>query len=104
MDKQTDTVTGKFVHRHVSQLKVLARLMEHELDAAKGTAEVAMDRELVESMLDTLEIFIEDVAGGESATVFLRSGDAVYSLMRQAQDALGEMRLVLFNLNQSPTP
>ena len=27
--------------------------------------------------------------GGESATVFLRSGDAVYSLMRQAQDALG---------------
>ena len=63
MDKQTDTVTGKFVHRHVSQLKVLARLMEHELDAAKGTAEVAMDRELVESMLDTLEIFIEDVAG-----------------------------------------
>ena len=66
MDKQTDTVTGKFVHRHVSQLKVLARLMEHELDAAKGTAEVAMDCELVESMLDTLEIFIEDVAGGES--------------------------------------
>ncbi|MEY2980838.1 MAG: hypothetical protein ACO4CT_00230 [Planctomycetota bacterium] len=65
MDKQTDAVTGKFVHRHVSQLKVLARLMEHELDAAKGTAEVAMDRELVESMLDTLEIFIEDVAGGD---------------------------------------
>jgi len=65
MDKQTDAVTGKFVHRHVSQLKVLARLMEHELDAAKGTAEVAMDREIVESMLDTLEIFIEDVSGSE---------------------------------------
>jgi hypothetical protein len=63
MDKQTDAGIGKFVHRHVSQLKVLARLMEHELDAAKGAAEVPMDRELVESMLDTIEIFIEDVAG-----------------------------------------
>ena len=63
MDKQTDTVTGKFVHRHVSQLKVLARLMEHELDAAKGTAEVAMDRELVENVLDTLEIFTDDCEG-----------------------------------------
>jgi len=38
---------------------------------------------------DQLSVSIKDVAGGESATVFLRSGDAVYSLMRQAQDALG---------------
>ena len=65
MDKQIDAGTGKFVQRHVSQLKVLARLVEHELDAAKGGAEVPMDRELVESMLDTVEIFIEDVEGGE---------------------------------------
>jgi len=60
MDKQTDAVIGKYVHRHVSQLKILARLFEHELDAAKGD-DVTMDRELVESVLDTLEIFIEDV-------------------------------------------
>ena len=66
MDKQTDAGTGTFVQRHVSQLKVLARLVEHELDAAKGGAEVAIDRELVESMLDTLEIFIEDVDGDRS--------------------------------------
>jgi hypothetical protein len=51
---------SKFVSRHLSQLKVLARLFEHELDLAKGES-VAFDRDLAESMLDTLEIFIEDV-------------------------------------------
>lgn len=58
---------GKFVGRHLSQLKVLARMLEHELDAAKGGAEVTIDREIVESTLDTLEIFVDDcdnVTGG----------------------------------------
>ena len=58
---------GKFVNRHLSQLKVLARLIEHELEGAKGGREVTMDREVVESALDTLEIFVDDcenVAGG----------------------------------------
>lgn len=72
MDKQSDAGIGKYVHRHVSQLKVLARLMEHELDASKGGAELTIDRELVESMLDTIEIFIEDVGseqgGGRGVT------------------------------------
>lgn len=63
MEKQTDASLGKFVNRHASQLKVLSRLLEHELDTAKGGNEIALDRELVESMLDTLEIFVEDVCG-----------------------------------------
>ena len=69
MDK-TDTCTNKFVHRHLSQLKVLSRLLEHELDTSKGSAEVTLDRELFESLLDTVEIFVEDVErenGGRSA-------------------------------------
>ena len=71
MEKQTDAGIGKFVHRHVSQLKVLTRLMEHELDAAKGAAEISIDRELLESMLDLVEIFVEDVEGdrGTRATM-----------------------------------
>jgi hypothetical protein len=59
MDKTE--IGTKFVHRHLSQLKVLARLLEHELDASKGSAEVSLDRELFESLLDTVEIFVEDV-------------------------------------------
>jgi hypothetical protein len=69
MDKQTDPNLGKFVHRHLSQLKVLTRLMEHELDQSKGGKDVAIDRELAESMLDTLEIFIEDCEGEQTGTV-----------------------------------
>ena len=60
MDK-TETTTTKFVHRHLSQLKILSRLLEHELDTSKGTAEVSLDRELFENLLDTVEIFVEDV-------------------------------------------
>ncbi len=51
---------GKFVGRHLSQLKVLSRMLEHELEAAKGGAEVTIDRDVVESALDTLEIFVDD--------------------------------------------
>lgn len=62
MEKQTEAGVGKFVQRHVSQLKVLSRLLEHELDTVKGQ-DLTIDREMAESMLDTLEIFIEDVTG-----------------------------------------
>lgn len=51
----------KFVGRHLSQLKVLSRLLEHELETAKGAREVTMDRHLIENILDTLEIFTDDV-------------------------------------------
>jgi hypothetical protein len=51
----------KFVGRHLSQLKILSRLLEHELETAKGAREVTMDRHLIENILDTLEIFTDDV-------------------------------------------
>ena len=54
---------GKFVHRRMSQLKILSRLLEHELDAAKGAKDISLDRAILEDTLDTLEIFIEDVEG-----------------------------------------
>ena len=63
MDTKSEAGNAKFVERHLSQLKVLARVIEHEIDSANGR-EVTMDRSLVESILDTLEIFIEDVQGG----------------------------------------
>jgi hypothetical protein len=56
-----DINVPKFVGRHLSQLKVLSRLLEHELEAAKGAREVTMDRHLIENILDTLEIFTDDV-------------------------------------------
>jgi len=59
MEKSEATV-GKFVGRHLSQIKVLTRLLEHELDAAKGSKDINLDRHIIENILDTMEIFCED--------------------------------------------
>jgi hypothetical protein len=60
MENKPDVNVGKFVSRHLSQVKIVSRLLEHELDAAKGGREVTLDRHLVENLLDTLEIFSDD--------------------------------------------
>jgi hypothetical protein len=60
MENKSDINVPKFVGRHLSQLKILARLLEHELEAAKGGREVTIDRHLIENVLDTLEIFTDD--------------------------------------------
>ena len=65
METKPEVNVGKFVGRHLSQLKILSRLLEHELEAAKGARELQIDRHLVENVLDTLEIFVDDC---ESAT------------------------------------
>ena len=59
MEKQVDANIGGFVGRRMSQLKVLSRLLEHEMSSAKGQ-DLTIDRGLAENMLDTLEIFIDD--------------------------------------------
>lgn len=59
MEKQADSNIGSFVHRRMSQVKVLSRLLEHELSSSKGQ-ELTLDRCLVENVLDTIEIFVED--------------------------------------------
>jgi hypothetical protein len=72
MEKSPDNL-GKVTHRRLSSLKVLSKLMEHELDLGKSDKEVTLNRHLAESMLDTLELFIEDfeevygVKGGAGA-------------------------------------
>ena len=60
MEAKTEVNIGKFVARHLSQIKLVSRLLEHELEAAKGAREITIDRELIENTLDTLEIFTDD--------------------------------------------
>lgn len=74
MDTKADI--GKYVSRHLSQLKVLTRLLEHELDGAKGGREVTIDRDLVENVLDTLEIFVEDCDAGTGGRERQKNADA----------------------------
>lgn len=58
--EKSDAAIGKFVNRHLSQIKILTRLFEHEVDSSKGGNEISFERHLVENILDTLEIFVED--------------------------------------------
>jgi len=69
MKKQVDQSTDGFVVRHLSQLKVLVRLVEHELAGVKPGQNPTMDRDLVENLLDLVEIFVEDVEGQASPKV-----------------------------------
>jgi hypothetical protein len=69
MDGKPEVNLSKFVGRHLSQLKILSRVLEHELESAKGAREVQIDRQLIENALDTLEIFTDDC---ENVTGFSR--------------------------------
>ena len=60
METKSEVNVPKFVGRHLSQLKILSRLLEHELEAAKGAREVTIERGMLENVLDTLEIFTDD--------------------------------------------
>ncbi len=70
MEGKSEINIGKYVSRRLSQVKVLSRLLETELETAKGSRDLTMDRNVVEQVLDVLEIFIEDcdsVTGGGQA-------------------------------------
>jgi hypothetical protein len=70
MEGKSEINIGKYVSRRLSQVKVLSRLLETELESAKGGREITMDRNVVEQVLDVLEIFVEDcdsVTGGLNA-------------------------------------
>ena len=60
MRRQAEQGSDSFVQRHLSQLKVMARLMEYELAAAKQGPSLSLDRDLVENWLDVVEIFVDD--------------------------------------------
>ncbi len=67
MDKATDPIgLAKMVERRLSQLKVTARLLSHEIELASGEKTVSLDRDLAESILTTLELFIEDAEGAKA--------------------------------------
>jgi hypothetical protein len=55
-----DSVMAKYVERRLHPMRVTTNLLHHELELAKGNKDVTMDRELLESVLATLEIFLED--------------------------------------------
>jgi hypothetical protein len=50
----------QFVTRRLHPVRVTVSLINHELELAKGAKEVVVDRNLLTSVLNTLELFLED--------------------------------------------
>ncbi len=66
MEKAVDTnALAKMVERRLSQLKVLARLLAHEIEVAGSERNISLDKDLAQSILTTLELFIEDAEGAK---------------------------------------
>jgi len=67
MEKVASLRGGNEVVRRTAPLKVMIGLLYRELDAAKSSDAVTVNRELFESVITTLECVVEDVevrAGG----------------------------------------
>ncbi len=50
---------GKFVNRRLHPVRVTLSLLGHELEGSKGK-DVTIPRHLLESVISTVEIFVED--------------------------------------------
>jgi len=61
--KKQDQSIDAYVVRRLSQLKILSRLIEHELAAGKAGPSLTMDRAIAEDLLDLVEVFVEEVEG-----------------------------------------
>ena len=78
MEKQADGNIASFVHRRMSQVKIVTRLLEHELSTAKGQ-DLTVDRSIIENVLDTLEIYVDDfeiARGGKAREKRQRDAEA----------------------------
>jgi hypothetical protein len=55
-----DPDLGKFVERRLHPVRVSVSLMNQQLELAKGSKDVVVDADLFESLISTIEIFLED--------------------------------------------
>ena len=68
MDRNQSTTRGDLLERKLAHLKILSRLLGHELHGQKGSR-VTLSREEVLEVRTTLDLFIEDIMRGRSPSV-----------------------------------
>ncbi len=68
MDAKSNSKYGNHLQRELAALKVVSRLIGHELHSQSGTKSISFSREEVIEIQTTLDMFIEHVGGrGASA-------------------------------------
>ncbi|MCZ6597707.1 MAG: hypothetical protein O7B99_08725 [Planctomycetota bacterium] len=72
MDRTQPSTSGSSVERQLANLKILSRLLSHELKAQSGPR-LTISREEVQEIQTTIDLFIEDVmrrrGGGQAGEV-----------------------------------
>ena len=51
---------GKFVDRRLHPVRVALGLMTHELELGRGDQMINVDREVLRSLIETVQLFVED--------------------------------------------
>ncbi|MBI3820708.1 MAG: hypothetical protein HY286_18620 [Planctomycetes bacterium] len=67
MDKNPETPLARIVRRRLSPVKVAIRVLQDELDLS-GDGRVVLDRTLVEDLIGSLEVFVDDLESDAGVT------------------------------------
>lgn len=68
MDAQNSTKTMNQTTRQLSSLKILSRLLGHELHAQSGSKTIQLSREEVIEIQTTVDLFIEEIGRRQGTT------------------------------------
>ncbi len=63
MEKPQEVALARTISRRLSSVKVAIRMLQDELDLA-GEGRVPLERALLENLVCSLELFVEDTEGG----------------------------------------
>jgi hypothetical protein len=55
------------LQRHLSNLKLVSRLLGHELHSQSNAKSITLSRDAVQEMQNTLDLYIEEVSRGQGA-------------------------------------
>ena len=69
MDPSTKQRSSAGSQRQLASLKLISRLLGHELHSQPSAKSITLSRESVTEIQSTLDLFIEDVSSGRSVSM-----------------------------------
>jgi len=67
MDASNQNRTPTTLQRHLSNLKLVSRLLGHELHSQSNAKAISLSRDAVQEIQTTLDLFIEEVTRGQGS-------------------------------------
>lgn len=77
MEAQGQTKYGAHLERQLSNLKLVSRLLTHELHSQGGAKTITLSREEVNEIRTTIDLFIEEVGRRAGSSGLTRPAETV---------------------------